>query len=53
MKTFFYMGRNRQNVSGVSWKIWKIERRGRKGLARQKRPAALHGKIDGGEGAWA
>jgi hypothetical protein len=30
MKTFFYMGHNRQNVSGVSWKIWKIERKGRK-----------------------
>jgi hypothetical protein len=30
MKTFFYMGHNRKNVSGVSWKIWKIERKGRK-----------------------
>jgi hypothetical protein len=30
MKTFFYMGRNPQNVSGVSWKIWKIERTGRR-----------------------
>lgn len=29
MKTFFYMGRNRRNVSGVSWKIWKIESAGR------------------------
>ena len=29
MKTFFYMGRNLQNKSKVSWKIWKIEREGR------------------------
>ena len=29
MKIFFYTGRNTQNVSGVSWKIWKIERKGR------------------------
>jgi hypothetical protein len=27
MKQFFYMGPNRQNVSGVSWKLWKIERK--------------------------
>jgi hypothetical protein len=30
MKTLFYMGRNPRNVSGVSWKIWKIERRGKR-----------------------
>jgi hypothetical protein len=30
MKTLFYMGRNDQNLSGVSWKIWKIERRGKR-----------------------
>jgi predicted DNA-binding WGR domain protein len=29
MKTFFYMSRNLQNKSRVSWKIWKIEREGR------------------------
>jgi len=29
MKVFFFMGRNPQNVSGVSWKLWRIERRGR------------------------
>ena len=28
MKIFFYMGRNLENKSGVSWKIWKIERIG-------------------------
>jgi predicted DNA-binding WGR domain protein len=30
MKIFFYMGRNDQNVSRVSWKVWKIERKGRR-----------------------
>lgn len=30
MKTFFFMGPNPKNVSRVSWKIWKIERKGRK-----------------------
>jgi hypothetical protein len=29
MKTFFYMGHNSSNLSGVSWKIWKIQRKGR------------------------
>jgi hypothetical protein len=29
MKIFFYMGRNSSTRSGVSWKIWKIARRGR------------------------
>jgi predicted DNA-binding WGR domain protein len=29
MKVFFYMGRNSQTKSGVSWKIWKIQRTGR------------------------
>lgn len=28
MKIFFYMGRNSATKSGVSWKIWKIERKG-------------------------
>ena len=30
MKRFFYMGRNVRNRSGVSWKLWQIERRGKK-----------------------
>jgi hypothetical protein len=29
LKVFFYMGRNPDNKSGVSWKMWKIERNGR------------------------
>ena len=29
MKVFYFMGRNKQNKSGVSWKLWKIERKGR------------------------
>ena len=29
MKTFFFMGRNPKNKSGVSWKVWKVERDGR------------------------
>jgi hypothetical protein len=29
MKIFFFMDRNPNNKSGVSWKIWKIERSGR------------------------
>jgi hypothetical protein len=29
MKTFFFMGRNSKTQSGVSWKLWKIEREGR------------------------
>jgi predicted DNA-binding WGR domain protein len=29
MKIFFYMGRNPSTRSGVSWKIWKISRRGK------------------------
>jgi hypothetical protein len=27
VKIFFYMGRNPENKSGVSWKIWKIQRK--------------------------
>jgi hypothetical protein len=27
MKNFFFMGRNPRNKSGVSWKIWRIERK--------------------------
>lgn len=34
MKTFFYMGRNNHNVSKVSWKIWKIERKGNRVFTR-------------------
>jgi hypothetical protein len=30
MKTLFYMGRNDRNVSRLSWKIWKIERKGKR-----------------------
>lgn len=29
MTTLFYAGRNLRNVSGLSWKIWKIERCGK------------------------
>jgi hypothetical protein len=29
MRVLFFMGRNSRNVSGVSWKLWKIKRRGR------------------------
>jgi hypothetical protein len=29
MKVFFFMDHNPNNKSGVSWKIWKIERKGR------------------------
>jgi hypothetical protein len=29
VKIFFYMGRNPANKSGVSWKIWKVQRAGR------------------------
>lgn len=30
MKTLFYMGANRRNLSGLSWKIWKIKREGKR-----------------------
>ena len=29
MKIFYFMGRNPLNRSGVSWKVWKIERKAR------------------------
>jgi hypothetical protein len=29
MKTLFYMGLNPRTLSGVSWKIWKIQRKGK------------------------
>lgn len=29
LKTLFFTGRNPANVSGVSWKVWKIKREGR------------------------
>lgn len=29
MKTFYYMGPNRRTAGGVSWKMWRIERRAR------------------------
>ena len=30
MRIFFYMGRNPDNISGVSWKLWKIACKGRR-----------------------
>jgi hypothetical protein len=30
MKTLFYMGRNDQNLSRLSWKIWRIKREGKR-----------------------
>ncbi len=49
MKTFFFMGRNPQNRSGVSWKIWKVERAGRRvvvrwgpAILRSRRPVFAH-----------
>jgi hypothetical protein len=29
MKTFFFVGKNKGNVSGISYKIWKINQSGR------------------------
>ena len=29
MRILYYMGRNSANKTGVSWKIWKIERKSR------------------------
>jgi len=29
MKTFYYMGPSEINVSGVSWKIWRVSRAGK------------------------
>ncbi len=40
MRTFFYMGRNPRNKSRVSWKIWKIQRQGKRVTTRWG-PAAL------------
>jgi hypothetical protein len=34
MKTLFFMGRNSKTKSGTSWKIWKIERKGRRVLTK-------------------
>lgn len=50
MKTLFYMGRNEQNVSRLSWKIWKIERKGKRvttwwgaaGVGPRRRPVPKH-----------
>ncbi len=41
MKIFFYMGRNASTRSGLSWKIWKICRRGR-AVTTFWGPAKLH-----------
>jgi len=30
MRTLFFMGRNDKNISGVSWKIWRVEQKGRR-----------------------
>ena len=43
MKVFFFMGRNRQTRSGVSWKVWKISRQGRC-VTRYWGPARLDGR---------
>jgi hypothetical protein len=51
MKSFFFMGRNPRNRSGVSWKIWKIRREGRTVTATWG-PARLQGRrlVLSGEG---
>ena len=45
MKVYFFMRRNPKNVSGMSYKVWKIERKGRKvtawwgpAVVRRRRP---------------
>jgi len=43
MKILFYMGRNDRNKSGVSWKIWKIQRSGRT-LTTWWGPAGIQGR---------
>jgi hypothetical protein len=43
MKILFFMGRNARNVSGVSWKLWKIQRQGRLVTAYWG-PAVLRGR---------
>ena len=30
MKILFYTGRNERNISRLSWKIWKIQRKGKR-----------------------
>jgi hypothetical protein len=44
MKIFFYMGRNPNNKSGLSWKIWKIRREGRRVTAYWGRAALVRRK---------
>jgi hypothetical protein len=51
MKTFSYMGPNEENVSGMSYKIWKIERRNRTvtvwyggAIVKSRRPVPGHGQ---------
>lgn len=41
MKIFFFMGRNPGTKSGVSWKIWKVDRHGRS-VTTHWGPAKLH-----------
>lgn len=43
MKVLFFMGRNKKTKSGLSWKIWKIERKGRRVLTHWG-PARLVGR---------
>ena len=50
MKIFSYMGRNDDNVSGFSYKIWKVERRNRTvtvwfgpAILKSRRPVPAHG----------
>jgi predicted DNA-binding WGR domain protein len=40
MKILFFTGRNDRNISRVSWKIWKIQRKGKR-LQTWWGPAAL------------
>lgn len=49
MKTFFFMGRNPRNRSGLSWKIWKVQRTGRSvvvrwgpAIVRRRKPVFAH-----------
>lgn len=45
MKRFFYMGRNERNRSGVSWKLWQIERKGKKVHVSWGRAALLNRRV--------
>ena len=45
MKTFYYFGPNDDNVSGVSWKMWQIERKGCVVTARWGRATIVKHKL--------